>query len=243
MQSINLAYRCDCELILDVGAAWPYDDLAFICMFQSVLRKDVTLSTELALDVTVLRAAIQHEYEEVAACPTKGFHFHVGRVLAERLGYPSAKVAALPDSAVESFAGVGNPFALGELRSGEIVADLGSGAGFDAILAAQQVGADGRVIGIDMTLAMVLKARDSALKLGLGHLEFRESYIESLPLDDASVDVIISNGVMNLSPDKEVVLSEAWRVLRPGGRLQISDIIVQRQVPESARNDIDLWTG
>jgi arsenite methyltransferase len=201
------------------------------------------MATDLALDITVLRAAIQHEYEDVAACPAKGFHFHVGRLLADRLGYPTAVVSALPDAAVESFAGVGNPFTLGALRLGETVVDLGSGAGFDAILAAQQVGSDGQVIGIDMTPAMIAKARDNASLLGLAQLEFRESYIESLPLDDASVDVIISNGVINLSPDKETVFSEAWRVLRPGGRLQIADIIVEREVPESARNNIDLWTG
>lgn len=201
------------------------------------------MATSLALDVTVLRSAIQHEYEEVAACPTKGFHFHVGRLLADRLGYPSAEVDELPDAAVESFAGVGNPFALGRLRPGEIVVDLGSGAGFDAVLAARQVGPAGRVIGIDMTPAMLTKARSNATTLGLDNLEFRESYIESLPLDDASVDVIISNGVINLAPDKETVLNEAWRVLRPGGRLQISDIVVEREVSESARNNIDLWTG
>lgn len=201
------------------------------------------MATDLALDITVLRAAIQHEYEDVAACPAKGFHFHVGRLLADRLGYPAEAVGALPDAAVESFAGVGNPFALGALRPGETVVDLGSGAGFDAILAAQQVGPDGQVIGIDMTPAMIAKACDNATMLGLEQLQFRESYIESLPLDDASVDVIISNGVVNLSPDKETVFREAWRVLRPGGRLQIADIIVEREVPESARNDIDLWTG
>ena len=201
------------------------------------------MAIALSLDLDVLRDAIQHEYEEVAACPTKGFHFHVGRVLAERLGYPAERVEPLPDSVVESFAGVGNPFALGNLRSGEVVLDLGSGAGFDAILAAQQVGPTGAVIGIDMTPAMLAKARANAEALGLTHVKFREGYIEALPVEDASVDVVISNGVINLSPDKETVFGEVFRVLKPGGRVQIADIIVGREVPESARNDISLWTG
>lgn len=205
--------------------------------------KEHSVATDLTLDTSILRAAIQHEYEEVATCPTKGFHFHLGRLLAQRLGYPAAWVEPLPDSVVESFAGVGNPFALGDLRRGERVLDLGSGAGFDAILAAQQVGSKGRVIGIDMTPAMLEKARANATPLGLDNVEFREGYIEQLPVDDASIDVIISNGVINLAPDKEAVFAEAYRVLKPGGRLQIADIVVQREIPESARNDIDLWTG
>lgn len=201
------------------------------------------MATDLALDIGTLRDAIQDEYEEVATCPSKGFHFHLGRVLADRLGYPAEWVDALPDSVVESFAGVGNPFALGELRPGELVLDLGSGAGFDAILAARQVGPAGWVIGIDMTPAMLEKARANAALLGLANVDFREGYIEQLPVADASVDVIISNGVINLAPDKDVVFAEAYRALKPGGRLQIADIIVQREVPESARKDIDLWTG
>ena len=201
------------------------------------------MATQLSLDRAVLREAIQHEYEEVAACPMNGFHFHVGRFLAQRLEYPADTVAALPDAAVESFAGVGNPFALGTLAPGAVVVDLGSGAGFDAILAAQQVGPTGRVIGIDMTPAMLEKARATAAALGLDQLEFREGYIEALPVDSGSVDVIISNGVINLSPDKETVFADAFRVLKPGGRLQIADIIVARDVPEDARNDISLWTG
>jgi SAM-dependent methyltransferase len=201
------------------------------------------MATALQLDLSLLRDAIQHEYEEVAACPTKGFHFHVGRFLAARLGYPAERVEPLPDSVVESFAGVGNPFALGDLRTDEVVVDLGSGAGFDALLAAQQVGPSGRVIGIDMTPAMLAKARANAAALGLEHVEFRQGYIEELPVAAESVDVVISNGVINLSPDKEAVFAEAYRVLKPGGRLQIADIIVGREVPESARNDIALWTG
>jgi SAM-dependent methyltransferase len=201
------------------------------------------MATELAIDQTVLREAIQDEYEEVATCPSKGFHFHVGRFLADRLGYPADWVDPLPDGAVESFAGVGNPFALGALRSGEVALDLGSGAGFDGILAAQQVGATGKVIGIDMTPAMLDKARANAGALGLDNITFRQGYLEDLPVDDEAIDVIISNGVINLCPDKDTVMREAYRVLKPGGRLQIADIIVGREVPESARNNIDLWTG
>lgn len=195
------------------------------------------------IDLQALREAIQHEYQDVASTPTKGFHFHVGRELASRLEYPGEDVDSLPDSVVESFAGVGNPFALGKLEPGETVLDLGAGAGFDAILAAQQVGPQGKVIGVDMTPAMLEKARANAATLGLDHMEFREGVIEALPVEGESVDVIISNGVINLTPDKESALAEAFRVLKPGGRLQIADIIVQREVPEDARNNIDLWTG
>jgi arsenite methyltransferase len=201
------------------------------------------MAQEIKLDLEQLRTAIQHEYEEVAATPDKGFHFHVGRVLAERLGYPMDEVDQLPDSVVESFAGVGNPFALGDLQPGECVADLGSGAGFDAILAAQQVGRTGRVIGVDMTPAMLEKARENAHKTGRTQVEFREGLIEDLPIGDESVDVVISNGVINLTPNKEKALAEAYRILKPGGRLQIADILVQKEVPEDARNAIDLWTG
>lgn len=195
------------------------------------------------IDLAMLREAIRHEYGDVAASPAKGFHFHVGRELLSRLDYPAHEIESLPDSAVESFAGVGNPFALGDLNPGETVLDLGCGAGFDAILAARQVGPDGRVIGVDMTPAMLDKARASAATLGLDHLELRQGVIESLPVDDASVDVIISNGVINLTPDKDSVFAEAFRVLKPGGRLQIADIVVQRDVPQEARDNIDLWTG
>lgn len=201
------------------------------------------MQQSVTIDLVALREAIQHEYNEVAATPDKGFHFHVGSELTRRLNYPSEQVDVLPDTIVESFAGVGNPFALGALAPGETVVDLGCGAGFDAILAGQQVGPPGRVIGIDMTPAMLDKARANAALLDQSWVEFREGVIESLPIEDESVDVIISNGVINLSPEKETVFAEAFRVLKPGGRLQISDIIVSREVPEDARNNIDLWTG
>ncbi len=201
------------------------------------------MSTTLGLDVGVLRRAIQEEYEDVAVCPAKGFHFHTGRLLAERLGYPAEEIDAVPAGSLESFAGVGNPFIFGRPRPGEVVLDVGSGAGFDSLIAARQVGPAGRVIGVDMTDAMLEKARAGARAAGLDTVEFRKGLVEDLPLDDASVDVVISNGVINLCPDKEAVLREIARVLRPGGRLQIADIVVQKAVPQAARERIDLWTG
>ena len=201
------------------------------------------MATTVTLDLDQLRSAIQDEYTEVASCPWKGFHFHTGRFLADRLGYPAERVASLPDPVVESFAGVGNPFSWGDLTPGEQAVDLGSGAGFDALLAAQMVGSDGQVIGIDMTTAMLAKARDNAQLLGLSNSEFREGYLEALPVESDSVDVVISNGVINLCPDKTAVLAEAYRILKPGGRLQIADIIVGKAVPDGAKQDIALWTG
>jgi SAM-dependent methyltransferase len=201
------------------------------------------MAAAVALDLDQLRSAIQDEYTEVASCPWKGFHFHTGRFLADRLGYPDERVESLPDSVIESFAGVGNPFSWGDLAPGETVFDLGSGAGFDALLAAQMVGPEGRVIGIDMTPAMLGKARDNAQLLELGNIEFREGFLEALPVETESVDVVISNGVINLCPDKPAVLAEAFRVLKPGGRLQIADIVVGRPLPEDAKADIALWTG
>lgn len=201
------------------------------------------MAANVTLDLDLLRGAIQEEYAEVAACPWRGFHFHTGRFLADRLGYPDTRVAALPDRAVESFAGVGNPFSWGDLTPGERVVDLGCGAGFDAILAARMVGPGGHVIGVDMTAAMLEKARANAQMLGLERIEFREGLLEALPIDTDSVDVVISNGVINLCPDKSAVLAEAYRVLAPGGRMQVADIIVGKPVPDDAKQDIALWTG
>jgi SAM-dependent methyltransferase len=201
------------------------------------------MTTSVLLDVDVLRTAIQEEYAEVAACPMKGFHFHTGRFLADRLGYPADRVDTLPDPVVESFAGVGNPFSWGDLQPGETVVDLGCGAGFDTILAAQMVGADGQVVGVDMTPAMLTKARRNAELLDLGNVDLREGYLEELPVADTTADVVISNGVINLCPNKATVLAEAFSVLKPSGRLQIADIIVAKPVPEGAKQDIALWTG
>lgn len=195
------------------------------------------------LDVARLRRAIQDEYAEVATDPSAGFHFHTGRPLAALLGYDPADVDPLPDVAVESFAGVGNPWLWGRLRPGETVVEAGCGAGLDAIIAARQVSSAGRVIGVDMTPTMLEKARANAVRIGVANVEYREGLAEALPVPDDFADVITSNGVINLCPDKDASYRELFRVLKPGGRLQIADIIVKRAVPPDAREDIDLWTG
>jgi arsenite methyltransferase len=195
------------------------------------------------VDVERLRAEVKLKYRDVATNPTKGFHFHVGRPLAKMLDYPMTVVDALPNKVVESFAGVNNPFSMGELEPGDKVLDIGSGAGFDSILAAQMVGPEGHVTGVDMTPEMRAKARSNSALVGLHNTEFKDGLAESLPLADSSVDVVISNGVINLCPDKLAVYSEINRVLKPGGRLQIADVVVQKPVPDDAVADIDLWTG
>jgi arsenite methyltransferase len=195
------------------------------------------------VDVEVLRCEISKEYAEVAAHPDKGFHFHTGRRLAGILGYDETWLARVPESSIESFAGTGNPFSMGRIASGERVVDIGSGAGIDSLIAASMTGPDGRVVGLDMTDEMLAKARAAADEAGLGNVEFRKAYAEALPLEDGWADVVISNGVVNLCPDKLHVFREMHRVLKPGGRLQIADILVQKPVGEKAKRNIDLWTG
>jgi arsenite methyltransferase len=201
------------------------------------------MAIQAPFDITQLRSAVQIEYADVAAFPDKGFHFHTGRFLASRIGYPAKRVDNLPDSVIESFAGVGNPFSWGDLREGEAVVDLGSGAGLDSLLAAQMVGPSGSVIGVDMTPEMIEKSTHNAALLGLSNVGFRQGFLEAMPLPDASAGVVISNGVLNLCPDKARVLAETFRVLKPGGRMQISDIIVSKPVEEEGKADIALWTG
>lgn len=193
--------------------------------------------------VEELRQAIRDEYAAVARSPEQGFHFHTGRPLAGMLGYNATWLDGIPEDTLSSFAGTGNPFRMGALLPGEHVVDVGCGAGLDSLIAAQMVGAEGHVIGVDMTPAMLAKARASASETASANVTFHEGYAEALPVVDGWADVVISNGVLNLVPDKAAALAEMARVLRPGGRLQIGDILVQRPVPESAKRKIDLWTG
>jgi arsenite methyltransferase len=197
----------------------------------------------LPVDVDELRAEVQAKYRAVAVAPDAEYHFHTGRRLAAKLGYDPNVVDALPDVAVESFAGVGNPFSIRTLQPGERVVDIGSGAGFDSFVAARGITPTGAVIGVDMTPEMLTKARATAAHLGLTNVEFREGYAEALPVDNGWADVVISNGVINLCADKRSVFSEIRRVLRPGGVLQFADIANGRPVPPEALRDIDLWTG
>jgi len=201
------------------------------------------MTTEVLVNADDLREKVKEKYREVATHPDADHHFHTGRPLARRLGYDQAAVDRLPDVAVESFAGVANPFSLHPIAPGETVVDAGSGAGFDSFMAAGMVGPGGTVVGIDMTPEMLAKSRATATQLGLGHVEFREGLLEKIPVPDGVVDVVISNGVFNLCADKEKVFAEMFRVLRPGGRLQFADIAAGEVVPEGARSNIDLWTA
>jgi SAM-dependent methyltransferase len=195
------------------------------------------------IDVESLRKAIQDEYAEVASQPAKGFHFHTGRALAAIVGYDEDWLDGISETAVESFAGTGNPFSLGPLGPGERVVDVGSGAGIDSLIAAKMVAEGGRVIGVEMTPGMLEKARRAAGESGIENAEFREGFMEELPVPDGWAGVVISNGVLNLTPNKPRALGEMFRVLEPGGRLQIADILVAREVSAAAKQKIDLWTG
>ena len=201
------------------------------------------MTEALAVDAARLREEVQSKYRGVATAPRATYHFHTGRVAARRLGYDMSLVDSLPDRAVESFAGVGNPFELRALKRGERVVDAGSGAGFDSFVAAHQVGTNGSVVGVDMTPEMLDKSTTTADVLGLQNVEFRNGLLEAMPVDDGWADVVISNGVINLCPDKRAAFSEIRRVLRPGGYLQFADIANGKPVPPEALRDIDLWTG
>jgi arsenite methyltransferase len=200
------------------------------------------MAVEIDIDVEVLKDEIRKTYASVSTEPEKDFIFPTGRSWAEDLDYPP-ELANVPDSAAESFAGVANPFSLGRLSPGERVLDLGSGAGTDSLVAAQMVGAEGTVTGIDMTPEMLSKARNAAVELGVTNVEFLEAEAEQLPFDSESFDVVISNGVIDLIPDKDAVFAELHRVLVPGGRLQIADVTIQNPVSAEGRRNIDLWTG
>jgi SAM-dependent methyltransferase len=195
------------------------------------------------LDVALLRSEIQRTYADVSTQPDQEFIFPTGRAWALDLGYPQDLLSRVPEASCESFAGVANPFSMGPLQPGEDVLDVGSGAGMDSLVAAQMVGPGGSVTGIDMTPEMVAKARGSVAVMGLGNVTVVEGSAEHLPFDDASFDVVISNGVIDLIPDKDAVFSEITRVLRPGGRIQLADVTIQNPVSEESKRDIDLWAG
>jgi SAM-dependent methyltransferase len=200
------------------------------------------MAVEADIDIELLKSEIKKTYSSVSQEPERDFIFPTGRAWAEDLGYPP-ELANVPESAVESFAGVANPWAMGRLAAGERVLDLGSGAATDSLVAAQMVGPAGHVTGIDMTPEMVAKARSAAATMGVANVEFVEGEAERLPFSDASFDVVISNGVIDLVPDKDAVFAELYRVLAPGGRMQIADVTIQNPVSEEGRRKIDLWTG
>jgi len=201
------------------------------------------MAVDVDIDVEVLKSEIKKTYARVSEQPDEDFIFPTGRAWAEDLDYPGELLAHVPEIAAESFAGVASPFALGALEYGEVVLDVGSGAGTDSLVAAQMVGPEGRVTGIDMTPEMLAKARAAAAEMGASNVEFVEGEVERLPFADASFDVVISNGVIDLIPDKDAVFSEIERVLRPGGRMQVADVTIQNPVSEEGRRKIDLWTG
>ena len=201
------------------------------------------MAVELGIDVEVLKCEIKKTYAKVSQEPAEDFIFPTGRAWALDLGYPPDLLARVPEAAAESFAGVANPFALGTLERNEVVLDLGSGAGTDSLVAAQMVGPQGRVTGLDMTPEMLAKAKAAAAEMEAANVKFMEGEVEVLPFGDESFDVVISNGVIDLIPDKDAVFSEIHRVLRPGGRIQIADVTIQNPVSEEGRRNIDLWTG
>jgi len=200
------------------------------------------MAIEADIDVGLLKSEIRKTYAAVSQEPEREFVFPTGRAWAEDLGYPP-ELARVPDFVVESFAGVANPFSLGRLERGEGVLDVGSGAGTDSLVAALMVGPEGSVTGIDMTPEMLAKARAGAAELGLSNVTFVEGEAEALPFADASFDVVVSNGVIDLIPDKDAVFAEIHRVLVPGGRIQIADVTIQKPVSDEGRRNIDLWTG
>ncbi|MGD8396307.1 MAG: methyltransferase domain-containing protein [Candidatus Eiseniibacteriota bacterium] len=204
---------------------------------------DSPVPAPIQLDQGQLRREIQKEYREVALDPDRGFHFHTGRRLASIVGYQEAWLDAVPETVVRSFAGTGNPFSIRPLHVGERVVDLGCGAGIDSYIAAGMVGERGAVIGIDMTDEMLERAEQGKASGSWPQLEFKQGVLEELPIEDGWADVVISNGVVNLCPDKGRVFAEIARVLKPGGRIQIGDILVARPVSETAKQDIALWTG
>jgi arsenite methyltransferase len=208
-----------------------------------VTWEDDRMGEQPLVDVDRLRSEVQEHYAEVAHDPHGEFHFHTGRRATSRLGYDTALLDGFPEACVEAFAGVANPFSWGLPEPGEQVIDIGSGGGLDALIAARAVGDQGAVVGVDMTPAMLDRAGRNAAAAGLENVEFRSGYAEELPVPDGWADLVISNGVLNLVPDKVAAYEEIVRALKPGGRIQIADVCVEVEVPEEARRDIDLWKG
>ncbi|HUG32775.1 MAG TPA: methyltransferase domain-containing protein [Acidimicrobiia bacterium] len=200
-------------------------------------------TTSVVVDEVLLRENIRSKYQKVASQPSAEYHFFTGRKALEHIGYPDARLDGMPERVLEAFAGVADPFHWGTPPAGATVLDIGSGAGLDAVIAARSVGEGGTVVGVDMTPDMLDRATEAAELMGLENLEFRHGLAEDIPVEDATVDVVISNGVINLVPDKLRAYREIMRVLKPGGRFQVADIVVERPVPEGAQRDIDLWTG
>jgi SAM-dependent methyltransferase len=200
------------------------------------------VAVDVGIDIGLLKSEIRKTYASVSQEPEKDFIFPTGRAWAEDLGYPE-ELSRVPDFVAESFAGVANPWSLGRLEPGKRVLDIGSGAGMDSLVAALMVGPEGSVTGIDMTPEMIEKARKGAAELGLNNVTFVEGEAETLPFDDSSFDVVLSNSVIDLIPDKDAVFGEIYRVLVPGGRIQIADVTIQQPVSEEGRRKIDLWTG
>ena len=198
--------------------------------------QSINISVEELLD------AIKREYSNVAIHPEKEYHFHTGRAALDRIEYDQVLYAFVPEENITSFAGTGNPFSLGPINDGDVVVDVGSGSGFDALIASQMVGPEGRVVGIDMTHEMLSKARSGAKNMGANNIEFREGYADQLPLPANFADDLISNGVLNLIPKKEKTIRDWARLLKPGGRLYIGDIMVSERKPQEALDDISLWT-
>jgi SAM-dependent methyltransferase len=220
----------------------PY--LTFDESCRPAYSSSMSTSCPVDLDTVRLRAEIQSMYTRVAVEPGGDFHFHRGPAYAvERLGYDAAELARLPGPVTASFAGIGNPHVAQPLAVGATVLDMGCGAGTDLLLAARHTGPSGRAIGVDMTESMVARTRVGAEAAGLSNVEVRLGDATALPLEDGSVDVLISNGVFNLVPDKERALAEMFRVIAPGGRLQIADIVLGAELDAAAKRDVDLWTG
>jgi arsenite methyltransferase len=204
----------------------------------------MSLSCPVDLDVSMLRREVNAMFGRVAATPKGAFHFHRGpEYAAQRLGYDRDALHRLPVEVTMRFAGIGNPLAIAPLSPGETVLDVGCGAGTDLLLAALRVGPEGEAIGVDMNERMRDHAADGAARMGLTNVDVREGDATALPVADRSVDVVISNGVLNLVPEKERAIAEIARVLKPGGRLQIADIVIGQPLPENVIADVDLWAG